>query len=423
MSSHDTPGSARALLSPLTRIAAAVVLALVVAAGVASRDTGTTHAAFHIAHIEEVMFGYGGDSTQQYVEIKMTSSGQNIVRGTRLSAWNADGSFFGILLEVPVSPTIPGPTNGRWLMATAAYAANSGVAPDFTFTAAALPATGMICWGAPGVVPELPPTWAADNPLNYVDCVPYGGYTGAPPGTIVNAPATALGLGDGMFQSLQRLTDTNNTNADFMYACPTPQSILNNAQGYHHDTNFTELGPTKVFDDLTLPNSDTVGNDCGDTDDDNDSLSDADEASGAACGGQVTDPLKRDSDGDNFLDGAECSLGTNPNLLGSKPLVSACGPSTDADGDGINAQREFCFYNTNPAALNTDGDGCNDGREIASINGDTQVNVLDLQQLAAESGPYTLPGSAVKVNYDITKNSTIDVLDLQQVAARSGVCP
>jgi hypothetical protein len=183
-----------------------------------------------------------------------------------------------------------------------------------------------------------------------------------------------------------------------------------------------DLSPPKAFDDTTLAFSDELGDACDD-DKDGDSLKDNTELAGIACGSALTSPTNRDSDGDNYLDGAECSIGTDPNLISSKPTNAQCGANTDADGDGVLAFREFCFYNTSSLTNNTDGDGCNDGREVASINGDTQVNVLDLQQVASESGTYTLPGSAVKVNYDVTKNGTIDVLDLQQVAARSGVCP
>jgi hypothetical protein len=86
--------------------------------------------------------------------------------------------------------------------------------------------------------------------------------------------------------------------------------------------------------------------------------------------------------------------------------------------------REVCFYNTNPTAVNTDGDACADQREFNSVNLSHAVNVLDLQAVSAEAnGAYTLPGSAVKVDFDVTKNGYIDVIDLGIIAAAEAPCP
>jgi hypothetical protein len=200
--------------------------------------------------------------------------------------------------------------------------------------------------------------------------------------------------------------------------CP---NVVNPAQ-LNNDGNLIDLSPPKAFDDITLAQSDAMGDAC-DPDDDNDARSDADEAGGVGCGGAVTLPMDSDTDGDNFLDGPECTLGTSPIAVGSKPLESACGAAGDGDGDGVLTRREFCYYNTDSTVVNSDGDGCRDGREIASINANMAVDVIDLQQIASEAGAYVLPGSAVKANYDLTKNATIDVIDLQQAAAQSGVCP
>jgi hypothetical protein len=188
------------------------------------------------------------------------------------------------------------------------------------------------------------------------------------------------------------------------------------------DRNFIEL-VTKPYDDATLANSDGIGNAC-DADDDNDGIPDLTEAAGPPCASATaaTNPLLRDTDGDRALDGAECALGTNPVLSSSAPTSAACGSSADADGDGVLNFREFCYYGTDPLSANTDFDTCGDRREIASINGDQRVDVIDLQQIASEQGAYVTPGSAVKVNFDITKNGTIDFIDLQLTAAAAGNC-
>jgi hypothetical protein len=97
---------------------------------------------------------------------------------------------------------------------------------------------------------------------------------------------------------------------------------------------------------------------------------------------------------------------------------------TDTDGDNMLDYREVCYYNTNPASVNTDGDPCHDQREFNSVNENNAVDVIDLQAVSAEAnGTYTLPGSAVKVDFDITKNASVDVIDLGIVAAAEAACP
>jgi len=388
---------------------AAMVAALVLA------PARRADAAFHLAEIGEAMFGINGDPNQQFVEIRLQTSGQNLVANTRLSAWTADGSFFGVLLLVP-SNVSNSAANARWTMGTAAFAAASGIYPDFIFAPAALPSTGMICWGAPGLIPPNPASWDATNPLNYVDCVPYNGYAAA---NIRNGPASPFGLGDGT-QSLTRVANVHNTSTDFVLACPSPQANTN-AIGLNHDLH-VGLRPAKAFDDLTWPNSDTIGDNCGDTDDDNDGLSDTAELAGpCASSSGPTDPLKGDTDGDLVLDGAECALGTDPTNPSSKPSATACGASTDPDGDGFSTRIEVCGYNTDPNNANTDGDSCGDGREIASVNGDFAVTSADLGSVAAAFGPSSNPN--YHPDLDISKDGNITSSDLGLVASRFGACP
>ena len=69
-------------------------------------------------------------------------------------------------------------------------------------------------------------------------------------------------------------------------------------------------------DDITVANSDILGDAC-DNDDDNDGLSDT--AEGAGCEYRTglfsgpLQPLNGDSDGDRTRDQAECTMGYNPN--------------------------------------------------------------------------------------------------------------
>lgn len=177
----------------------------------------------------------------------------------------------------------------------------------------------------------------------------------------------------------------------------------------------------KAFDDHTVANSDGLGDACDD-DDDNDGLSDTGESSGTDCGGSLTEPSKSDTDGDNYWDGAECAIGTDPLDVQSRPSSAQCGAATDIDGDRLVEFREICLYGTDPANANTDGDGCSDGKEVASVNANSAVDVIDLFLVASEVGQYTRPGSPLQVTFDITRDGVINVIDLQQTAAQIGAC-
>jgi hypothetical protein len=415
------------------------LLALVATLASPPRPAGAT---FHIARISEAMFGVNGDPNVQYVEINMLTIAQGQVGHTRLSAWNADGSFFGVLLEVPSGVTNSN-TNVKWIMATPGFAAASGITPDFTFAPATLPSTGMICWGAPGVSAPNPPTRTASDPLNYVDCIPYGGYAA---GNVRFASATPFGLGNGT-QSLTRVSSTNDTSVDMDLECPTPQAN-SGAVGFNRDANFISNHPTYAVDDKTRVNSDTVGDGCGDSDDDNDGIPDGTETNLASlqsvcpAATATTDPFKLDTDGDRVTDGAECALGSDPANAASKPAPPAPGTDSDADGlsntfeaaigtnpnakdtdgDGLQDGWEYKGHGSNPLVVDTDGDGVTDGCEVASLNGDTVVNAGDQSLLAAENGR-AVPVAAKLTNFDLNKDGAFNAGDLAIQASRVGGAP
>ncbi len=211
-----------------------------------------------------------------------------------------------------------------------------------------------------------------------------------------------------------------NTDADSLNDAADNCPAVTNAGQQNNDRNFIDLPPSKAYDDLTRPMSDTVGDAC-DADDDNDGISDALELAGpCASATGATNPLSSDSDGDRVLDGAECALNTNPLSAANFPSSIQCGSTIDSDGDGILDFREFCYYGTSVTSANSDGDNCRDGQEIASINGDLAINVVDLQQIAQSMGHSTSPQYIP--NMDITKNGSIDVADLQQAAQQQGFC-
>lgn len=196
-----------------------------------ARESQPALAAHHIAEISEVMSGFNGDPNVQYVEIDrlLAFPYQNVVANTRLTAFNADGSLSGVLLD-PLGSNI-GFTGGEWIMGTAAFEAAAGISADFIFAPGILPAAGMVCWGAPDVSAPLDPsTWDASDPNNYVDCVSYGGasFTGANP---MSPNPHAAGAGDGTLSLTRSVTSTANlTNpwrnsddaTDFKLAAPSP---------------------------------------------------------------------------------------------------------------------------------------------------------------------------------------------------------
>ncbi len=183
-------------------------LATCVLAAICPREV---EAAFHLAVIDEVMASYSGDSSSQFVEIRMLSGGQGVVGGSKLSVFDADGNFSSVVLTVPSGVT--GGADRRWIMGTAQFAADSGLTPDFTFSGGLPTDGGMVCWGKPG---------NETVPSQYVDCVAYGAYIG-PTNPHIGTPTSLTPVG----HSLVRVTDTGDNAADF--ACADPATPENNA--------------------------------------------------------------------------------------------------------------------------------------------------------------------------------------------------
>ena len=207
-----------------------------------------------------------------------------------------------------------------------------------------------------------------------------------------------------------------NTNVNFDN-CPG----LYNPDQLNLDGNLVDIAPPKGADDLTLAMSDAKGDAC-DTDADNDGLDASSEAAGCNGSGPLN-PLVADSDLDKFVDGAECALGTNPGDLTSRPSAVACGAATDADLDGIIARNEFCFYGTSDASSNSDGDVCADAKEVASLNGDTNVTASDLSLVAQNFvTSYGFPSYVYFSDFDMNKDGAIGAIDLSFVAQRFGIC-
>ena len=247
-------------------------------------------ALFHIAVIDEVMTSYGGDDAAQFVEIRMEFDGQTVTQNSVLAAFAADGSFLGDVLVVPDS--IENGGDGlHWLMGTTAFETAAGIQVDFEFTAGLVTQSGMICWGAPGIVPPDPPDWDREDLTNYVDCVAYGAYTGP---THAHSGTPSPLSPDG--HSLRRIGHTENNAADF--ACGDPADPTNN------DGTAGSLAATTPCPACGDGNVDS-GEEC---DDGNTVDGDACPANCGAgeCGDNVVDPGEECDDG-NTVDDDGCT--------------------------------------------------------------------------------------------------------------------
>ncbi|MBI5289766.1 MAG: hypothetical protein HY873_12410 [Chloroflexi bacterium] len=266
----------------------------------------------------------------------------------------------------------------------------------------------------------------------------YSGDDGDPLFAQLNAPAAAdrdsygwLYIADSANNRIRKVFDpSTDPDSDNVPTGVDNCSLSSNPSQVNTDRNFTDNTPPSTQDDYTWINSDPAGDAC-DADDDNDGLSDAAEASGCNGSGPLnaTNP---DTDGDLFLDGPECTLGTNPNNAAIKPSLAACAASGDADGDRISNQIEVCKYNTNPNNTDTDGDQdgnpaglAKDGCEAASLNNDRVVNSADQLLMVNEINREPTPSLRLR-SYDINRDGSVnsaDQLIQGQFISTPGQCP
>ena len=199
---------------PGFRLPALVALGLLASAAPA-------RAAFHLAVISEVLTSHGGSADVQAVEIEMLAGGQTFTQDSVLAVFDATGAYVADALVVP-GDVPKGGAGLHWLMGTTAFETASGVQVDFEFAPALPAAGGMVCWGAPGVLPPDPGSWDHTDPEQYVDCIAYGSYAG-PTNSMIGTPTSLTAEG----HSLQRVSETNDNATDF--ACGDPTELTSNA--------------------------------------------------------------------------------------------------------------------------------------------------------------------------------------------------
>ncbi|MEK6282021.1 MAG: S-layer homology domain-containing protein [Acidobacteriota bacterium] len=184
----------------------------------------------HNTQIRQVMAGLNGDSTIQFVEIRMSDSSQNDWGNhTMLVFFNASGVETGRFL---ITSNPPGGTNFSVLFATQAFANLPGApVPNFIIPAGLLqPDNGKVCFKSPS--PEGDP--GDFFPINL--CLSYGSFTGDTEGG--GSPAPALPITGG--QSLMRLNAFagvfgSNTNSHFALVDAAPQNTSGVSKGFSPD--------------------------------------------------------------------------------------------------------------------------------------------------------------------------------------------
>lgn len=129
----------------------------------------------HIMEIHEVMTGLGGDTSYQYIELRLLAFGQTFTNGGTILARNADGSVENTIFTFPADVTNDGP-GARIVIATANAATLMGITPDFTFAGGIFPDSGEIII-FPGEI---------------ADALQYGNYTGG------DSPFGANGIAPGI---------------------------------------------------------------------------------------------------------------------------------------------------------------------------------------------------------------------------------
>jgi hypothetical protein len=93
-------------------------------------------AVFHLARVNEVMSGVGGDANVQYVEVRILDGGtfpQNSVASTRLTWFNCNFTACKVLMQVPFN-VANGGTGLTWLMGSpsdAMFLAATGIHAEF----------------------------------------------------------------------------------------------------------------------------------------------------------------------------------------------------------------------------------------------------------------------------------------------------
>ncbi len=184
-------------------------------------------AAFHNTVIDEVVASVGGDTDQQFVEVRQLGPSQTLVTNAVIGAFDANGNYVNDVLVANHNVTNSS-NGGRWIAATQKFQMTQGFTADFDISSGIIPVqSGMICYGSGTAMttffPVAPGSWDHTNAANYIDCVAYGAFTGS------NSPS-GLPIPDSPADhAIARTGTTFRSDADF--ACMQNITPKNNAGG------------------------------------------------------------------------------------------------------------------------------------------------------------------------------------------------
>jgi hypothetical protein len=106
---------------------------LAVGLGLALAALEPASASFHLMQIEQVIGATCGRVSEQAIQLRMRSAGQNLVSSSRLFVRDAAGA--NAVLVLNITTNVAGSSAGsRVLLASSNFASTNSVTPDFTLT-------------------------------------------------------------------------------------------------------------------------------------------------------------------------------------------------------------------------------------------------------------------------------------------------
>ena len=327
-------------------------------------------AAFHLMQIEQVIGGVNGDVTAQAIMLRQRSFGQNIVNGTRIRAWDANG-LNPVIVHTFVG-NVANPAGGsRILVCTSAFIAQTTPAcvPDGIMTTP-IPASylaagrltfedafGTIYWSlAWGGANYVGPNNGTTNDMN-------GNY--GPPYPFPLHPLSSGGAAALQFQGTFAAFSTSN-DVDYL---PTagPAVFFNNAGAMFTVNSAPATGrcctPDENCQVLTLADCTVAGGTWTEAAACAPGVCEAGGQIGACCNGQVCTITTRalcEADGHVFEGSAACTVDAANNF------VACCRANFDGVG-GVQVSDIFAFL----AAWFA-------GDSSADIDGENGVQVADI---------------------------------------------